>query len=306
MSNTVNGKKDFLKNYQLYLMLILPLAYFFIFKYIPMYGAQIAFRKFYANMGIWGSPWVGLKYFRKFFDSYMFERVLVNTLSLSFYQLIVAFPFPIILALALNNMRNQRYKKTVQLVTYAPHFISVVVMSGIIIQFLDLRTGIFNQIITALGGEAINFMGISELFSTIYVSSHIWQNTGWGTIIYLAALSSIDPQMHEAAVIDGASRLQRIWRIDIPMIMPQIIILLILNTGRIMQVGFQKVLLLQNPLNMKSSEVIQTYVYKVGLASSISDFSYATAIGLFTALINVALIVAVNGMARRMSKTSLW
>lgn len=297
---------EYAQNYQLYLMLALPVMYFIIFKYIPMYGAQIAFRKFYANLGIWGSPWVGLKYFKKFFESYMFFRVLRNTLGLSVYQLLIGFPFPIIFALALNNLRSRRYKKTIQMITYAPHFISVVVMSGIIIQFLDLRTGIFNQIIVQFGGKQINFMGMPELFSTIYVASHIWQNTGWGTIIYLAALSGIDPQLHEAAVMDGASRIQRMRNIDLPGILPTIVVLLILNTGRIMQVGFQKVLLLQNPLNLKTSEVIQTYVYKVGLASSIADFSYATAIGLFTALINLTLIVTVNAIARRTSETSLW
>lgn len=293
-------------NYQLYLMLALPVAYFVIFKYIPMYGAQIAFKDFHPHEGIWGSEWTGLDHFRKFFNSHMFSRVVVNTLLLSFYQLIFAFPFPVIFALALNNMKVQWYKKSLQMITYAPHFISVVVMAGIIIQLLDLRTGMVNQILVALGFEAVNFMGEPGFFRSIYVWSHIWQNTGWGTIIYLAALSTIEPQLHEAAVIDGASRIQRVRHIDIPQIMPQIVILLILQTGRIMQVGFQKVLLLQNPLNMRTAEVIQTYVYKVGLASAISNFSYAAAIGLFMAVINLALIITVNWIARRMGRTSLW
>ena len=233
--------------------------------------------------------------------------MLRNTLSLSICQLLIGFPFPVIFALALNNLKDRRYKRTIQMVTYAPHFISVVVMSGTIIQFLDLRSGIFNQILVQFGGKQINFMGIPHLFSTVYVSSHVWQNTGWGTIIYLAALSGIDPQLHEAAIMDGASRMQRIRNIDLPgSILPTIIVLLILNTGRIMQVGFTKVLFLQNPLDLRMSEVIQTHVYKVGLASSIADLSYATAIGLFTARTNLTLVVTVNAIAGKTSETSLW
>jgi putative aldouronate transport system permease protein len=295
-----------MRRYQLYIMILLPIAYFIIFKYIPMYGAQIAFKKFYANLGIWGSPWVGLKNFNKFFSSYMFSRVLKNTLLLSFYQLLIGFPIPILFALGLNLVISNRLKKGVQMVTYIPHFISMVVMAGIIIQFLDLRSGIVNQFLVALGLDPVNFMGEPDAFPHIYVISHVWQSTGWASIIYLAALSSVSPELHEAAVISGASRMQRVRYIDFPSILPTVIIMLIMNTGRIMQLGFQKVLLLQTPMNLRTSEIIQTYVYKIGLASSMADFSYATAIGLFSGVINLILLISVNKIARRVSEHSLW
>lgn len=298
--------KKFIRSWQLYVLLLLPLAYFFIFKYMPMYGAQIAFRKYTVTKGIWGSEWVGLMYFKKFFTSYNFWPILTNTLKVSLYQLIVAFPFPIIVALSINVLRQKKFKKAVQLTLYAPHFISVVVMSGLIIQFLDPRLGLINRIIVALGGTATNFMGDPGAFADIYVWSHIWQNTGWGTIIYLAALSGIDETLHEAAQIDGASRIKRIWHIDIPGILPTAVILLIMNAGRIMQLGFQKVLLLQNPLNIEASEVIQTYTYKVGLASQMANFSYSSAIGLFTSVINFILIITVNRMAKKMNNSGIW
>lgn len=294
------------RRYQLYIMILLPILYFIIFKYIPMYGAQIAFKKFYANLGIWGSPWVGLKNFNKFFSSYMFSRVLKNTLLLSFYQLIVGFPIPIIFALALNLVLSSRLKKSIQMITYIPHFISMVVMAGIIIQFLDLRSGIINQFLEFFNMEARNFMGEPDSFPHIYVVSHIWQNTGWGSIVFIAALSSVSPELHEAAVIAGASRFQRVRFVDFPSILPTVIIMLILQTGRIMQLGFQKVLLLQTPTNIRTSEIIQTYVYKIGLASSMADFSYATAIGLFSAVINLLLLITVNKIARSVSEHSLW
>ncbi|MCP4406047.1 MAG: sugar ABC transporter permease [bacterium] len=294
------------RDWQLYVMLLLPLLYLLIFKYGPMYGAQIAFRNFVATKGIWGSPWVGLKHFERFFNSHMFWRVIRNTFALSFYQLIAGFPIPIILALSLNQVRHAFFKKMVQMVTYAPHFISVVVLIGIVMQFLDPRVGILNLIVKALGFEPINFMGKSQYFRHIFVWSGIWQNAGFSCIIYLAVLATIDPTLHEAAVVDGASRLQRIWHIDVPGIMPVAIVLLILNTGRILNIGFEKALLMQNPLNMSTSEIIQTYVYHVGMTSQIPQFSYATAVGLFRSVVNLTLLASVNRFARWSRGQSLW
>ena len=298
--------RDARVNWQLHLLLALPLVYLIVFKYLPMAGAQIAFRDFFARSGIWGSPWVGLANFNRFFESPQFWTVVRNTFGLSAYQIAASFPIPIILALALNNVEHRRFKKTVQLTTYAPHFISTVVMAGMIMRYLALHTGVVNNVLEGLGLERISFMSRPELFQSVYVISGIWQNAGWGTIIYLAALAGVDPQLHEAAIVDGASKLQRTRHIDVPGILPVAIILLILETGRIMQVGFEKAFLLQTPLNLTASEVIQTYVYKIGLASPVPDYSFATAIGLFNSVVNLALILVVNWIARRVSGTSLW
>lgn len=294
------------KSYQLYLVILLPVVYLFVFKYYPMYGLQIAFKKYVATEGILGSPWVGLKNFEKFFNSYLFRRLIGNTLGISVYQLLASFPMPIILALALNNAKNEMFKKTVQTVTLAPHFISTVVMVGIVIQFLSPRVGIVNNIISAFGGTPIDFMGVPEYFKSIYVWSGVWQNTGWNSVIYMAALAGIDPTLHEAAIVDGANKFKRVIHIDIPGIMPTAVILLIMNTGRIMNIGFEKVFLMQNPLNLRTSEIISTYVYKIGLASAAADFSYSSAIGLFNSLINFILIISVNKFAQKFGETSLW
>ena len=298
--------RDARVNWQLHLLLALPLIYLIVFKYLPMAGAQIAFRDFFTRSGIWGSPWVGLANFERFFESPQFWTVVRNTFGLSAYQIAASFPVPIILALALNNVEHRRFKKTVQLTTYAPHFISTVVMAGMIMRYLALHTGVVNNVLEGLGLERISFMSRPDLFQSVYVISGIWQNAGYGTIIYLAALAGVDPQLHEAAIVDGASKLQRTRHIDVPGILPVAIILLILETGRIMQVGFEKAFLLQTPLNLTASEVIQTYVYKIGLASPVPDYSFATAIGLFNSVVNLALILVVNQIARRVSGTSLW
>ena len=298
--------RDARVNWQLHLLLALPLIYLIVFKYLPMVGAQIAFRDFFTRSGIWGSPWVGLANFERFFESPQFWTVVRNTFGLSAYQIAASFPVPIILALALNNVEHRRFKKTVQLTTYAPHFISTVVMAGMILRFLAFHTGVVNNVLEGLGLERISFMSRPDLFQSVYVISGIWQNAGYGTIIYLAALAGVDPQLHEAAIVDGASKLQRTRHIDVPGILPVAIILLILETGRIMQVGFEKALLLQRPLNLTASEVIQTYVYKIGLASPVPDYSFATAIGLFNSVVNLALILVVNQIARRVSGYSLW
>ena len=294
------------KNYQLYLILLLPLLYFVIFHYVPMYGAQIAFRRFLAVEGILGSPWVGFQFFVKFFQSFQFGRVVGNTVGISLYTLAAGFPVPILLALMLNNSSLPRFRKTVQMVTYAPHFISTVVLVGLILQFLSPRFGAINQLIKALGMEPVLFMGEPAFFKSIYVWSGVWQNAGWGTIIYLAALAGIDPTLHEAAIVDGASKLQRTVHIDVPGILPTAIIILILNMGQLMNVGFEKVFLMQNALNLQASEIIQTYVYKIGIAASLPNYSYGAAIGLFNSVINFVLIVIVNGIARRVGDTSLW
>ncbi|NOU91667.1 ABC transporter permease subunit [Paenibacillus sp. LMG 31456] len=293
------------ENWQLYSLLLIPFVYVIVFHYIPMTGLVIAFKNYNVVQGVFNSKWVGLAHFERFFNSYDFWNVLKNTLTLSVYNLVVGFPAPIILALCINYLPSKRFKKLLQMTTYAPHFISIVVIAGIIVQLLS-REGLVNNMLVALGGERINFLGTPEFFKSIYVFSGVWQQAGWGSIIYLAALSGIDPQLHEAARMDGANKLRRIWHIDIPGILPTIVILLIMDVGRIMNIGFQKVLLLQNPLNVSTSEVIDTYVYKVGIISGMPNFSYAAAIGLFKSIIGVILIIAVNRIARKVNDTSLW
>ncbi|WP_379891699.1 ABC transporter permease [Marinicrinis lubricantis] len=294
------------QDYQLYLIILLPFAWLIVFQYLPMYGLQLAFKDFRIMEGIWGSPWVGFDHFVKFFNSHQFERVITNTLIISFYELLAGFPIPIILALALNATLRTRYKQVVQFVTYMPFFISTVVMVGMIMQFLNPRVGIVNIALGWFGFDPINFMGEPEWFKSVYVWSGIWQTAGWGTIIYLAALAGVSPEIHEAATIDGASRFQRILHVDLPGIMPTIVTLLILNAGMIMGIGFEKIFLMQNPLNISSSEVISTYVYSVSLASNAPNYSYATAIGLFNSVINLALIMTVNQIAKKVGGTSLW
>lgn len=294
------------RNWQLYAFLALPLVWLLVFMYYPMYGAQIAFRDFLPGRTILGSEWVGLAHFTRFFDSPMFERLLRNTIGLSVYSLVVGFPIPIVIALSLNQLRTGAFKRSVQMISYAPYFISTVVLVGLILQFLDLRRGPINLLLQALGMDTIHFMGDATLFPDIYVWSGVWQNTGFNTVIYMAALSTIDPALHEAALVDGANRLQRIWHIDIPGIMPITLTLLILNMGQLLNVGFEKAFLLQNPLNLKTSEVISTYVYKVGLVGGVANFSYAAAIGLFNAVLGLLLLLAANQISKKLSETSLF
>ena len=292
------------RNWELYLMFLPVLVFFLVFHYAPMYGVQIAFKKFSAVRGIVGSPWRGLYYFQQFFDSYLFGELIGNTLGLSLYSLAVGFPTPILLALMMNELRSERVKRVVQTITYAPHFISMVVMCSMIILFLSPSSGVLNRIIELLGGQSVYFMGKPEYFKTIYVLSGVWQNTGWSSIIYMAALSGIDPQLHEAATIDGASRLQRVWHINLPGILPTAVILLIMNCGSLMSIGFEKAFLLMNDLNRASAEIISTFVYQRGLIDR--NYSSAAAIGLFNSVINLILLFVVNTIARRISDTSLW
>lgn len=303
------GKKLFrrvLAGWQLYVLMFVPFLYLLIFKYVPMYGATIAFKKYMFLKGILGSPWVGFENFERFFKSPEIFNLLKNTLTLSLYGLAASFPFPIVLALALNYVKREWFKKLVQMTTYIPHFISVVVIVGLLMQILSMRTGVVNNLIALLGGERINFMGEPKYFRHLYVWSGIWQNAGWGSIIYIAALAAIDPQLHEAAIVDGAGKLKRIWHIDIPGILPTVIIMLILSLGSIMGTGFEKVILMQNSLNVGVSEVIDTYVYKVGIASQIPNYSYSTAVGLFQSIVTFILTVIVNYVSRKVSETSLW
>lgn len=299
-------RQNVASRWQLYVLMLLPIMYLVVFKYVPMYGALIAFKNYIPTKGIWGSEWVGMKHFNRFFHSYEFVRIIRNTLLLSFYSMLAGFPFPIVLALGLNYVNVRFFKKAVQMITYAPHFISVVVMVGIILQMLDPRVGLVNTILKFVGLPTINFMGDPSWFSHIYVWSGLWQNVGFSCIIYLAALAAVDPALHEAAVVDGANKIKRMWHVDLPGIMPVAIILLIMNTGHVLDIGFEKILLMQNPLNMSSSEVIDTFVYKVGLASTAINYSYSSAIGLFKSIINLILLVLVNHIARRAGQSSLW
>jgi putative aldouronate transport system permease protein len=280
------------------------MMYILLFHYVPMYGLQIAFKNFTAVKGIWGSPWVGLDHFERFFNSFYFWRLIKNTLGISLYELVVGFPAPLLLALMINEVSSRRFRKVVQTVTYAPHFLSTVVLVGMVLMFLSPQKGVINHLIQLLGGHSIPFMTEPEWFKTIYVFSGVWQSAGWGSIIYLAALTGIDPGLHEAAIIDGASRLRRIWHINLPSIMPTVVILLILNLGNIMGVGFEKIYLMQNNLNKESSDVIATYVYQSGILGA--QYSFSAAVGLFNSLVNFVLLVMVNAVARKVNETSLW
>ncbi|MDU4695385.1 MAG: ABC transporter permease subunit [Paenibacillus sp.] len=297
-------RKKILRNWQLYIFIAPALLSILIFSYVPMYGIQIAFKNFIPVNGILGSPWAGFDHFVRFFNSYYFWDLMWNTLGISLYGLAVGFPLPIILALAFNEVKDGFFKRTVQTVTYAPHFISMVVMAGMIITFLTPSTGMIVNVIEAFGFTPPDFLTDPRWFKTVYVFSDVWQGTGWGTIIYLAALTGVDPGLHEAAILDGASRMQRIRYINIPAILPTITILMILNMGSLLGVGFEKILLLQNPLNMESSDVISTFVYRSGLLDA--QYSFSTAVGLFNSVVNAILLITVNQIVRRTSENSLW
>lgn len=297
------AKRALRGSWQLYVLVAPAVLFFLIFHYVPMYGAQIAFRDFIASDGIWGSSWVGFEHFERFFGSYYFWRLLRNTLVLSLYQLLL-FPLPIILALALNEVKNHVFKRFAQTLTYAPHFVSLVVVVGMLFAFMDPRTGLINHVIELIGLEPIQFMQDPGWFRHLYVWSGVWQSLGWSTIIYLAALAGVNPELHQAAQVDGANRLQRIRHVNIPAIMPTVVILLILDFGSFMAVGFEKALLMNNSLNAEASDIIQTFVYETGLLEG--QYSYAAAVGLFDSVINIILLVGVNQLARRYSENSLW
>jgi len=301
------GKKllvQMAKRYDLYLMLLLPVVWYLTFHYGPLYGLQIAFKNFNPGKGILGSKWVGFDHFERFFESYYFGRLLWNTLTINLLSLVIAFPIPILLALIVTEIRSKRYGKLLQNITYMPHFISVVVIVGILTVFLSPTTGPINKLIELTVGEPIRFMESAGWFKTIYIGSNIWQSMGWQSIIYIAALAGVNPELYEAAKIDGASRIRRIWHVSLPGIIPVIVILLILDVGNFMNIGFEKILLMQNNLNIESSDVISTFVYTTGILKG--EYSYTAAIGLFNSVINLFLLLLVNGVARKTSETSLW
>ncbi|MDF2673986.1 MAG: transporter permease subunit [Clostridiales bacterium] len=296
--------KEFFKHYQLYIMLLLPISWYIIFQYLPMYGIQIAFKNFNPIKGIIGSPWVGLKNFNRFFSSFYFWNLIWNTISLNIYSLIVGFPIPIVLAIIVNEIKGKHFKKVLQNITYIPHFLSVVVVVGMLYIFLSPQTGLINILLKNLGFQSVAFMEKAEWFKTIYVFSDVWQEAGWTSIIYIAALAGVDASIYEAAIVDGASRFQRIIYVSIPSILPTIIILLILRIGQLMNVGFEKVLLMQNSLNMSSSDVISTFIYRYGVQQG--EYSYTAAVGLFNSLINFTVLILANTVAKRKSESSLW
>ena len=299
----INFKQILKKNWVCYLFILPMLIYVIIFNYIPMYGIQLAFKDYRVADGIWGSAWVGLKHFKTFFESYQFKDLLWNTLSLSLYSLIAGFPMPIIFALLLNYITNVKLKKVVQMVTYAPHFISTVVYCGMILIFLS-SDGVINQLLKLIGIDSVAFLTNPSNFRHIYVWSGVLQNIGWGSIMYISVLTSVDPTLHEAATVDGATRFQRLLHIDLPAIVPTMVIMLIMRAGEIMDLGFEKAFLLQNNINLDYSEIIATYVYKIGIQGG--QFSYSSAIGLFNNVINMVLLVVVNKIAKKVSDVSLW
>ena len=301
-------RKDTIKlmkrNVALYVFLIPALAYIIILNYFPMYGVQIAFRNYNFADGITGSPWAGLKWFEYFFTSRLFGSLVNNTLILSLYSLVASFPAPILLALIIHNISGTRMKRISQTVTYLPHFISTVVLVGMMSSFFSTNSGFVNTLVQMLGGSPKPFMGDPKYFRHMYVWSNVWQSVGWDSIIYMAALTSISPELHEAAMIDGAGRLRRIWHVDLPGISSTIVILLILRAGSIMTVGFEKAYLMQNPMNNTVSEIISTYTYKMGVLKA--KYSYSSAIGLFNNVINVIFLTLVNSISKKLSETSLW
>ncbi|MFD1678068.1 ABC transporter permease [Alicyclobacillus fodiniaquatilis] len=297
--------KKIKRHWQLYLVIALPFAFLVTFNYIPMTGAQIAFRNYNPVQGIWHSPWIGMQEFSFFYHSPYFWPVIRNTLTISIYSLLVGTPAAVILALALNEVKHERFKRTVQMFTYAPYFISTVVMVGMMEIILSPSAGVLGQIAHLFGIQNVpNVLGSSKAFPSLYVWSGVWQETGYGAVIYLAALSNVNPELYEAAKIDGASRMQKIWHIDLTAIRPTIIILFILAVGGILGVGFEKAFLLQNSLNLGASEIISTYTYKMGLVDA--NFSFAAAVGLMNSVIGFVLILIVNFVARRVSETSLF
>jgi len=291
------------RDWQLYSLAVLPLLFFVIFRYVPMIGNVIAFRRFEPGGSIFGEEWVGLHYVRLFFSDPTFWSVFSNTLVLGIVTLVVLFPLPVVLALLLNEVRTSAFKRFVQSVSYLPHFLSIVVVAGIAFQFLAVD-GAMNQLVRGIGHDPIPFLQQPEWFRQIYVSSEVWQTVGWGTILYLAALTTIDPHLYEAARIDGASRWRQTWHVTLPGIRPTIMTLLILNIGTFTAVGFEKILLLYNPLTYPTADVITTYLYRMGVVSN--NFSYAAAIGLFEGLIGLVLITSANLISRRTVGASLW
>ena len=294
---------DLTRNWKIYLMALPVLAYFIIFHYVPMSGLVMSFQSFSPRLGVFRSPWIGLENFKSFFESYYFGRLLRNTFLLSFYDLLVGFPIAIILALMLNEVRSRSFKKTIQTVSYMPYFISTVVVAGILIDFCKTN-GALNDIVTMFGGERSNLLGDPAMFRGIYVGSNVWQRMGYNSIIYMAALSSIDESLYEAAVIDGAGRWRQTWHVTLPGIASTIVITLILRIGAMMNVGFEKVILLYSPATYETADIISSFTYRKGLIEA--DYGYSTAVGMFNSVINLALILGANALSKKYSETSLF
>ena len=299
-------KKSFKKYWQMYLLLVPVIVYYIMFKYVPMLGLQIAFKDFSFRKGIWGSEWIGMDHFVRFFSSSQSVSIIMNTLILGLQTLVLCFPMPIILALIFNEIRSKKFKKTLQTITYAPHFISTIVVCGMLISMVSPSTGIFNTLLLNLGiiEEPIYVMGSAKYFRPVYVITDIWKDSGWSAILYVSALAAIDESMYEAAEVDGASRWNQLIHITLPSIVPTIITMLILETGKVLSIGFEKVYALQNDLNLSVSEVISTYTYKQGLENL--EYDYATSIGLFNAVISFIMLVTVNYLSKKFSKNSLF
>lgn len=297
-------RRSIWRHWQLYLLVIPPLLYFALFKYVPMANAVIAFKDYNVIEGIWGSAWAGFEHFERLFSNPAFGTIVSNTFLLSLYALIASLPIPIILALALNEIRGRFFKRTVQMVTYAPYFISTVIIVSMAILILSPRIGMLSTVTGFFGLPAIDYLAQPDFFRHVYVWSEVWQTAGYSAVIYMAALAGVDPALYEAAKVDGANRLQKIWHVDLPSIMPTIVVVLILSVGSIMVVGFEKAFLLQNPLNLSQSEIIATYTYKIGIQNA--DFSLGTAVGLFNSVINLVLLLGVNAVSKRVTGNGLW
>ena len=300
----INYAVYFKNNWQLYVLILPAIIYFIVFNYMPLYGIQIAFKDFKAVFGISGSKWVGFKHFENFFHAYYFKRLLANTLLLNVYNLLWSFPVPIILAILLNQIKGPKIKRFIQTSIYVPYFISTVVLAGMLYIFLSPTSGIFNILRQALGMKAVDFMSDAKAFRSIYIISGIWQSAGWGTILYIASLSGVDPSLYEAAEIDGASIWQKIRYIDIPSIVPVIVMVFILDCGKLLSSNTDKALVMQTPGNIPTSDIIGVYVYNVGLGSG--QFSYTTAIGLFINVINFVIIITANQISKKISDVGLF
>lgn len=291
------------EHWQLYVMLLPVVAAYVIFAYLPMDGLVIAFQNFAPRLGIWGSKWVGLKYFKDFFNDIYFTRLMRNTFMLNVYDIIVGFPAPIILAILLNELRSRKARATFQTMMYLPYFISMVVLCGIIREFCD-RDGVINDIVAAMGGERSSLLMNPMLFKPIFILTNMWQYAGWNSIIYMAAMGSIDTSLYDAAWVDGCGRLRQVWHVTLPGILPTIVIMFILRVGNIMTVGFEKVILLYNSMTMETADVISSYVYRRGIMEA--NFSYATAVGMFNAVLNCVFLFAANYLSRKATDQSLW
>lgn len=294
------------RNRQLYVMILLPVIYILVFKYYPMFGAQISFRDYLPVKGIWGSEWVGISHYKRFFDNPQCWEIIKNTLAISLYTLFLCIPFPILLAIGLEYTKSKFFKKTVQMTVFLPHFLSVVIIVSLLNLIFDNRTGVVNNLLELLFGTKVNFLGEAKYFRSLYVWSSIWKETGWSSILYISALAGVDPQIHEAAIIDGASKPRRIWHIDLPSIRPTIAVMTIMNLGSVFTVGFDKTYLMQNPINLEFSEVLSTYEYKTGVGGLIPNYSYASAIGLMISAVNFILIILSNKISNKLSGDGLW